>query len=113
MNELIDNFLEAAKDETKTLDIGSLLSEDEILQWEILVKAMDGIDIMHIGRDLGKISKTYQLDKWQEMSILAYVKVLEMMVKAAKETSPDIFGPEEIQSPDAPTQDSYNGSMFG
>ena len=52
---------------------------------------MDSIDIMKIGLDLEKITKTYQLEKWQEMSILAYVKVLEIMVKTAKENSPEAF----------------------
>jgi len=113
MNEMLDGFLKAAKDENKGLNVGSLMTDEEQLQWEVLVKAMDGIDIMNIGRDLEKIAKTYQLEKWQEMSILAYVKVLEIMVKAAKKASPEAFPPEEMLSPDAPAQDSYTGSMFG
>ena len=113
---MIDGFLKAAEDETKGLNVGSLMTAEEQLQWEILVKAMDGIDIMHIGRDLGKIAKTYQLEKWQEMSILAYVKVLEMMVKAAKENSPESFKLISEQEPEPELekeQEKYNGSMFG
>ena len=110
MNEMLEGFLKAAKDEKQGLSIAKLMTDEEQLQWEILVKAMDSIDIMKIGVDLEKISKTYQLEKWQEMSILAYVKVLEIMVKAAKEVSPEAFPPK---SPSAPQHDSYTGSMFG
>lgn len=103
MNKLIKGFLE----EENGLNIANLLDEDETLEWEILVKAMDGIDILHIGRDLMKITKTYQLSRWQEMSILAYVKVLEMMMKQVK----DVKLPTEEQA--TPESDVYNGSMFG
>ena len=110
MNEMLEGFLSKAKDNESALDLKELMTADESLQWEILVKAMDSIDIMYIGRDLEKITKTYQLEKWQEMSILAYVKVLEMMVRQAKENTPEAFPPE---APQPPQHDSYTGSMFG
>tara|TARA_R110000765_G_scaffold380693_1_gene471848 strand:- start:320 stop:664 length:345 start_codon:yes stop_codon:yes gene_type:complete len=114
MNEMLESFLKSAKDEEKGLNVGNLMTDDEQLQWEILVKAMDSIDIMHIGDCLEKISKTYQLQKWQEMSLLAYVKVLEIMVKAAKEAASDmemvIPRPDKPQTEVKPT---YTGSMFG
>ena len=109
MNEMLVGFLKSAKDEKQGLNVAKLMTEEEQLQWEILVKAMDSIDIMKIGVDLEKISKTYQLEKWQEMAILAYVKVLEIMVRTAKEASPESFPPEATP----PTQDTYTGSMFG
>ena len=104
---MLEGFLRKAKDDESQLDLKELMTADESLQWEILVKAMD---IMNIGRDLEKITKTYQLEKWQEMSILAYVKVLEMMVRQAKENTPEAFSPE---APQPPKHDSYTGSMFG
>tara|TARA_R100000664_G_scaffold27499_1_gene38173 strand:+ start:826 stop:1158 length:333 start_codon:yes stop_codon:yes gene_type:complete len=110
MNKLLEGFLKAAKDEKQGLNVAKLMTDEEQLQWEILVKAMDSIDILKIGVDLEKISKTYQLEKWQEMAILAYVKVLELMVKSAKENAPDVFSP---QAPQPPQHDSYTGSMFG
>jgi len=110
MNELLNGFLKAAKDDEQGLNVAKLMTDEEQLQWEILVKAMDSIDIMKIGVDLEKISKTYQLEKWQEMAIIAYVKVLEIMVKAAKENVPEAFSPK---APSAPQHDSYTGSMFG
>ena len=110
MNEMLDGFLKAAQKKDKALDIKALMTKDEQIEWEALVKAMDSIDIMHIGECLEKISKTYQLKKWQEMSILAYVKVLEIMVKAAKENSPESFQPVPESEPE---HKSYTGSMFG
>ena len=111
---MLEGFLKAAKEDEQGLNVGALMTDEEQLQWEILVKAMDGIDIMNIGKDLEKISKTYQLEKWQEMSILAYVKVLEIMVKAAKEAAGDMdmVIPKPDQQP-TESQPTYTGSMFG
>ena len=44
------------------------------------------------------------------MSVLAYVKILEMMIRRAKESGAmDALGPD-IQPPE---RDDYSGSMFG
>ena len=110
MNELIESFLKMAEENEAALSVESLLSEEERFEWETLVKAFDSIDIMNVGRDLKKIHKTYQLERWQEMSILAYVKILEMMIRRAKES-----GAMDALSPDMqpPERDDYSGSMFG
>ena len=109
---MLEGFLKAAKDDTQGLNVAELMTDEEQLQWEILVKAMDSIDIMNIGKDLERLSKTYQLEKWQEMSILAYVKVLEIMVKQAKEVSPEAFT-QEAPTPPTSEHPTYTGSMFG
>ena len=100
----------AEKDET-ALSVESLMNEEERFEWETLVKAFDSIDVMNVGRDLKKIHKTYQLQRWQEMSILAYVKILEMMIRRAKESGAmDTLTPPDVEPP---TRDDYSGSMFG
>jgi len=109
MNELIKGFLKLAEDEKSGLDMKSLLTEDEILEWEILVTVLDSIDLLQIGKDLEKVSKTYQLERWQELSILAYVKLLELMMKRAKATG--TLG--DIPHKKPPTESQYTGSMFG
>ena len=111
MNELLKSFLEAADNKDEVLSVDKLMTEDEKFEWETLVKAYDSIDIMHVGKDLKKISKTYQLNRWQEMSVLAYVKILEMMMMRAKEAGAlDIM---EDMSPSTSDTAKYNGSMFG
>ena len=111
MNELIESFLKLAEDNENALSVESLMSEDERFQWETLVKAFDSIDVMNVGRDLKKIQKTYQLERWQEMSVLAYVKILEMMIRRAKESG----AMDSLTPPDSepPTRNDYSGSMFG
>ena len=117
MDKLLESFLEMAKgDGDKNLSVETLLTDDERFEWETLVKAFDSIDIMNVGRDLEKIVKTYKLNRWQELSILAYVKLLEMMVKRARDSGAiDHFqGQIDSASESKDTKhDLYSGSMFG
>ncbi len=110
MGKLLESFLEIAENDESNLSVETLLTENERLEWETLVKALDSIDILHVGKDLKKVSKTYQLERWQEMSILAYVKLLEMMMKRAKDA-----GALDEHMPPTPrrTETDYTGSMFG
>jgi hypothetical protein len=110
MAELLDCFLELAHKDEKNLSVESLLTEDERIEWETLVKALDSIDVMNVGRDLEKVSKMFTLTRWQEMSILAYIKILELMMVRAKETG----ALDGVVTPSMnPSDTSYTGSMFG
>ena len=109
MNSLLEGFLKKAEDNAQVLTLQDMLTEEELFQYETLVKAYDSIDILNVGRDLKKICKTYQLSRWQELSLLAYVKTLEMMITRAKEANDgDILPPTQT-----PPQNDYSGSMFG
>ena len=110
---MLEGFLKAAKDNEEKLSVAEMLSDDETFQWEILVKAMDSIDILNVGKDLEKVMKTYQLSRWQEMSLLAYVKVLEMMIKRAKEYTANEGGKLPLPEIESTGSDLYTGSMFG
>ncbi len=99
-------------DKSEMLSVQELLSDDELLQYETLVKAMDSIDIMNVARDLKKISKMYQLNRPQEVAIMAYVKTLEMMIKRAKDSGAIDMMKDNLPVPDSDSTE-YSGSMFG
>ena len=111
MNELLKSFLKLAESKDSKLSIEELMSEDERFEWETLVKAYDSIDIMNVGKDLKKISKTYQLSHWQEMAILAYVKILELMMTRAKDAGALDMMNDIKESP--PHKIDNTGGMFG
>ena len=112
MAELLESFLEMAKSKEKNLSVEELLTADERFEWETLVKAMDSIDILNVGKDLEKVAKTFKLKRWQQLSILAYVKLLEMMVKRAHDSGA-IENLDGIGKPQSTQPTSYDGSMFG
>tara|TARA_R100000152_G_C6730131_1_gene154918 strand:- start:97 stop:432 length:336 start_codon:yes stop_codon:yes gene_type:complete len=111
MDKIIEGFLAMVENKSEMLSVQELLSEDELFQYETLVKAMDSIDIMNVARDLNKISKTYQLNRAQEVAIMAYVKTLEMMIKRAKDSGAIDMMKDALPVPENNTD--YSGSMFG
>jgi len=81
MGEILDGFIAQMEADEDKMDIRSLLSTEEVEEWELLVRIFQDIDVANIGKDLKKISKFYNTKRWQELSVLALVKMYEMMWK--------------------------------
>ena len=116
MGELLTKFIELLEDKSeKNVTLASLMKEEDRTDWEILVEAMDQIDIMKIGPSAKKVNKKYQLGHWQDIAILSYVKMLELMLRRAKE-APEFGSMIDMMGKNTPASKShepYDGSMFG
>jgi len=90
MGKLLDGFISQYDDEDSTISLKDLMSDDELVEWELMVKVMNELEIANIGDNLRKIAKFYKLERWQEMSILALVKVMEMMLANARDRMDEV-----------------------
>ena len=90
MGELLDAFIAQYDDEDSTISLKDLMSDDELVEWELMVKVFNELEIAAIGPNLRKIAKFYNLERWQEMSVLALVKVMEMMLSNAKDRMDEV-----------------------
>lgn len=103
---MIDAFLKLMDDDTQEVDIKTLFKDKkEQISWEKMVNVFETIEIDNVSDGLRTISEKYKLTRQEELSVLAYVKFLEMMVKKV-EIAKDILK-------DAPTKKDYSGSMYG
>ena len=103
---MIDAFLKLMEDDSKEIDIKSLFkNKKEQISWEKMVNIFETIEIDNVSDGLKTISEKYKLTRQEELSILAYVKFLEMMVKKV-EIAKDILK-------DKPIKKDYSGSMYG
>jgi|TARA_R110002012_G_scaffold210054_1_gene380688 hypothetical protein len=102
MGELLDGFVSLMEGDEDKLSIAELMNDKEIDEWELLVKCYGEMNVTSIATDLTRISKFYNLERWQEISILALIKMMELMVKEA-----------ENKGLDPQLQTEYDGSMFG
>tara|TARA_R110000824_G_scaffold76347_5_gene193481 strand:- start:215 stop:577 length:363 start_codon:yes stop_codon:yes gene_type:complete len=120
MGELLTEFITLLDDETEDkVTLASLMKEEDRTEWEMLVEAMDQIDIMKIGPSVKKVNKKYNLSHWQDIAMLSYIKMLELMLRRAKD-SPEfssMLGMMGKNTPASKTADKikqpYDGSMFG
>jgi len=105
MAELLNSFLQQMQDDSSTVDIKSALSTEELLNWETLVKVFDEIEMDNIAISIEKVNQRYKLERWQEISVLSYIKLLEMMVERMKHLKGAVDDLDNVEG--------YNGSMFG
>jgi hypothetical protein len=104
--ETFANAIENPEDDEKNIIMNEFMSDGERLSWEKLVEVFDAIDILNVGRDVIKVSKKFKTNSEEDVAILAYVKLLELMVKRAKDVQSNLKDSQ-------PTQAEYDGSMFG
>ena len=110
---MIDAFLKLMEDDSNSIDIKTLFkTKKEQVSWEKMVHVFETIEIDNVTAGLETIQEKYKLTRQEEVSVLAYVKFLEMMIfkvgladaKAMKDKSDD----------ESTTKvKSYSGSMYG
>ena len=107
---LIDTFIEGLEEDTDKIDLKDILSkEGDLFLWEKFVDIFDSIDIDDVLGSLKKISAKYKLSHNEEITMLAYVKFLEIMVmKAAMVRGLEMEHMEEATKPEEP-----EGNMYG
>ena len=107
---LIDTFIEGLEEETDKIDLKDILKKDDIYLWEKYVDIFDSIDIDDVLGSLKKISAKYKLSHDEEITMLAYVKFLEIMVmKAAMVRGLEMEGMEEEPTKPKEPEGNMNG----
>jgi hypothetical protein len=116
MGTLLETFASAIQNPegADSIVMNDFMSDEDRLSWEKLVDAFDSIDILHVGKDVVKVSKKIKTTHEEDVAILAYVKVLELMVKRAKDVQ-RIAVPtgKKVNLKKDPKNSPYEGSMFG
>ena len=81
---LIDTFVESLENEEAKIDLKDIISKKEDMYiWEKFVDIFDCIELDDVLDSLKKVSAKYKLARTEEITILAYVKFLELMVTKA------------------------------
>ena len=108
---LIDTFIEGLEEDTDKIDLKDILSkEGDLFLWEKFVDIFDSIDIDDVLGSLKKISAKYKLSHNEEITMLAYVKFLEIMVmKAAMVRHVE----SDMEMEGQPPKDEPEGNMYG
>tara|TARA_R100001463_G_scaffold52780_1_gene103684 strand:+ start:901 stop:1218 length:318 start_codon:yes stop_codon:yes gene_type:complete len=82
---ILGDFIQLVDSDDKKVDILDLFeNKDEQLRWEKLVEVFDTIQIDNISSGLHEVAEKYRLTRDEEITILAYVKFLELMVMKMK-----------------------------
>lgn len=110
MGKLLNGFIAQYDDEGSSISLKDLMSEKELVEWELMVKVFNELEIAAIGPTLRKIASFYKLERWQEMSVLALVKVMEMMLSTAKDRMDEVN--DRMEALDKMNMDIDNSEMM-
>ena len=114
---MIDAFLKLLEDDTNEVDIKTLFkNKEEQHSWEKMVSVFDTIQIDSVSEGLKEVIQKYKLNRQEELTVLAYVKFLEMMVHKVNLAKDIIMkerdGDKRFDS-EMSKSSTYSGSMFG
>jgi len=110
---MIDAFLKLMKDDSNSIDIKTLFkTKKEQVSWEKMVHVFETIEIDNVTEGLQTIQDKYKLTRQEELSVLAYVKFLELMVfKVGLINTNNMKDKGDDES--TTKVKSYSGSMYG
>ena len=107
---LIDTFVETLNTEDSKIDLKDILTKDKDLYlWEKFVDIFECIELDDITDSLKKVSAKYKLARTEEITILAYVKFLELMVTRASM----VRSMKDIEEKPKDKKSSPNTRMYG
>ena len=111
---MIDAFLKLLEDDaTNEVDIKTLYRDkEEQISWEKMVNVFEAIQIDNVSEGLKEVIQKYKLTRQEELTVLAYVKFLEMMVYKVN-LAKDIIMKDKGDGESTTKAKSYSGSMYG
>ena len=110
---MIDAFLKMMEDDAKDIDIKELFKDKkEQISWEKMVNVFESIQIDNVSEGLKEVIQKYKLTRQEELTVLAYVKFLEMMVYKVN-LAKDMIMKDKGDDESTTKAKSYSGSMYG
>ena len=77
---MLKEFVELIDSDEEMVDIKNLFTTADRRKWEKWIDIFETIQIDRVASGLKEVSETYKLNKPEEITFLAYVKFLELMI---------------------------------
>lgn len=109
---ILKDFIALVEGDGESVDIRDLFTDDnERLRWEKMVEVFEHIQIDRVREGLLSVDQKYNLNREEQINILAYVKFLELMVIKMDAFKNQDKG--EVSSYSPPQSSNFGGSMYG
>ena len=77
---MLSEFVKLIDSDDEIVDVKDLFNVRDKRKWQKWIDIFETIQIDSVARGLKDVSETYKLNKTEELTILAYVKFLELMI---------------------------------
>ena len=79
---MLKEFISLVNSKDDIVDVANLFSKAELQKWEKWIEIFESIRIDNVAVGLKQVSETYKFNKTEEVTLLAYVKFLELMINS-------------------------------
>ena len=79
---MLKEFVSLVDSKDDIVDVANLFSKADLKKWEKWIEIFESIRIDNVATGLKQVSETYKLNKTEEVTVLAYVKFLELMINS-------------------------------
>ena len=91
---MLKEFVELIDSDEEMVDIKNLFTTADRRKWEKWIDIFETIRIDNVASGLKDVSETYKLNKTEEVTVLAYVKFLELMINSVGRMEKEMNGKE-------------------
>ncbi len=107
---MLKEFISLVDSKDDIVDVAGLFSKAELMKWEKWIEIFESIRIDNVAIGLKQVSKTYKLNKTEQVTVLAYVKFLELMIHQVGRLESEMEGKEFAKKGVSP---KVNEVMYG
>ena len=107
---MLKEFVELIDSDEEMVDIKELFTTTDRRKWEKWIDIFETIQIDSVAKGLKEVSETYKLNKTEEVTVLAYVKFLELMINSVGRMEKQ--GNEKSELESSVSRKSFEG-MYG
>ena len=79
---MLKEFVKIIESDEHIVDVANLFGKADKSKWEKWINIFETIRIDNVASGLKEVSETYKLNKTEEVTVLAYVKFLELMINS-------------------------------
>ena len=79
---MLSEFVKLIDSDDEIVDVKELFNVRDKRKWQKWIDIFESIRIDNVASGVKEVSKTYKLNKTEEVTVLAYVKFLELMINS-------------------------------
>lgn len=79
---MLKEFVKLVDSDDEIVDVKNLFTKADKRKWEKWIDIFETLRIDNVASGLKDVSETYKLNKTEEVTVLAYVKFLELMINS-------------------------------
>ena len=106
---MLKEFVALVDSDESIVDVADLFTKADKRKWEKWIDIFESIRIDNVASGLKEVSETYKLNKTEEVTVLAYVKFLELMINSVGRMEKEI-GKDKVGQK---VTESSNEGMYG